>query len=107
MFTSMNKRIFASKEIELTDEGYFCNPDQWSREVATAIALEGGITLKEKHFQIFEFLRTRYQTGHSLTIRSVTHSGIVTTREFFELFPEAPMKMAIRLAGIPKPQGCF
>jgi tRNA 2-thiouridine synthesizing protein E len=93
--------------IRLSDEGFMEDPGHWNREVAQHLATKSGINLTEKHFLLLEFLRERHETGHSLTLRSVTHSGIITTRELFEIFPEAPLKTAIRLAGLPKPKGCF
>jgi tRNA 2-thiouridine synthesizing protein E len=94
-------------QIILTEEGFMEDPGLWTREIAHHLAHSLGLHLTERHFLLFEFLRERYSTGHSLTLRSVAHSGIVTTRELFEMFPEAPLKTAIRLAGLPKPKGCF
>jgi len=57
--------------------------------------------------EILEFIRDRFITGHSLSIRSIGNSGITNIKEFYYLFPGAPMKVAAKLAGVPKPAGCF
>ena len=103
----MKQKVIAGIPIDFSDDDHFVNPDQWTREIAGAIAMSEGLVLDLKHFEILEFLRERYFTGHSLTVKAVGNSGLTTIKEFYELFPGAPMKVAARLAGIPKPKGCF
>jgi len=38
----------------LNEEGYFTNPSQWTKEIASEIAKEEGITLTDQHFAIIE-----------------------------------------------------
>lgn len=94
-------------EIALSDEGYFEDPSQWNETVAHEYAAREGIEITLEHLAILEFLRERHFSGHSATIRSITQAGLADVKKLYELFPDAPIKTAIRLAGLPKPKGCY
>ena len=102
----MAQKIFAGVTVDVTDEGYFTNPAQWTREIATEIAREENIQLTDKHFEVLNFVRDRFTKGEALTIRSVGNSGIIDIKGFYGLFPGAPMKKAAKIAGISKPASC-
>ncbi len=102
----MPQKTYAGRTIEVNDEGYMTNPNEWTREIAIEMANEVGLTLTEKHFAVLEFLREKALAGENLTIRRVGSSGIVDIKEFYQLFPGGPLKLASRLAGIPKPTSC-
>jgi tRNA 2-thiouridine synthesizing protein E len=95
------------RKIELSEEGYFEDPSQWDETVAREYAAREGLALTTEHLAILEFLRERHFSGHSATIRSITQAGLADVKKLYELFPDAPIKTAIRLAGLPKPKGCF
>ena len=103
----MEKKEFAGVMIDVNEEGYMTNPDQWTEEIARAIALEEGIELIEQHFAVLDFIRKRVNAGDSLTIRSINKSGVVDTKTFYQLFPGAPLKKATKIAGVPKPTSCI
>jgi dissimilatory sulfite reductase related protein len=92
--------------IEVTDDGYFKNPSQWTEEIATEMAKKDNIELTKKHFEVLNFLREKSAEGVALSIRKVGKSGIVDIKEFYQLFPGGPLKVSSRLAGIPKPVSC-
>ena len=102
----MAQKIIAGVTVDVTDEGYFTNPAQWTREIAQEIAREENIQLTDKHFEVLNFVRDRFTKGEALTIRSVGNSGIIDIKGFYGLFPGAPMKKAAKIAGIPKPASC-
>jgi tRNA 2-thiouridine synthesizing protein E len=54
-----------------------------------------------------DFLRTRFNSGDALSIRSINHSGVIDVKTFYQLFPGAPLKKATKVAGIPKPVSCI
>lgn len=102
----MAQKTYAGVIIDVTDEGYFTNPSQWNKEVAIAIAKEEGIELTDKHFTVLEYLRDRFTKGEALSIRGINKSGIVDAKDFYQMFPGAPLKKSTKIAGIPKPESC-
>lgn len=102
----MAQKEYAGVMVEVNDEGYFENSNQWNKEVAAAIAKENNLELTDKHYQVMDFLRERVAKGEALTIRSIGKSGIVDIKGFYELFPGAPLKFATKLAGLKKPLSC-
>jgi len=102
----MAQKVYAGVSVEVNDEGYLTNPANWTREIAHAIAQEEEITLTDKHFAVLDFIRERTLKGDNLSLRSIGKSGIVDAKDFYALFPGAPLKKASRIAGIPKPSSC-
>jgi tRNA 2-thiouridine synthesizing protein E len=103
----MAQKEFAGKAIEVNEEGYMIKSEEWTKEIAVAIATEEGLELTEKHFAVLEFIRNRVNSGEALTIRSISKSGVVDTKDFYQLFPGAPLKKATKIAGVPKPTSCI
>ena len=93
-------------QIEVNDEGYLLNSDQWTDQIANEIAKEEGINLSDKHFEVISYLREKSLNDESLSLRRIGKSGIVDIKEFYQLFPGAPLKKASKIAGIPKPESC-
>lgn len=102
----MATKVYSGKNVEVTDEGFLIDPNQWTKEIALEIAKEEGIELNEKHLAVIEYLRKEYLAGKQLTIRAVGKSGIVDIKGLYELFPGGPLKKSSRIAGIPKPSSC-
>jgi tRNA 2-thiouridine synthesizing protein E len=102
----MKEKTIAGTTINFTDEGYFTEPQKWSKEIAIAYAKEDGIELTDKHLEVLEFIREKFFAGETLTIRSIGKSGIVDIKGFYKLFPGAPLKKASKYAGISKPTSC-
>jgi tRNA 2-thiouridine synthesizing protein E len=100
----------AGAAVEVNDEGFLVRPEQWTREIAIALAPEHGIaTLTDRHWTVLEFMRKEYfEKGTGPTVRILGKSSGVSVKELYELFPQGgPAKTAARLAGIPKPKGCI
>src|SRR6187200_2812863 len=103
----MNKEI-AGTTVDVNEEGYLTNMSQWNESIAAAIAVEEGIgPLTDAHMKVIRYLRAQQAAGAALTIRSMGKSGVVTTKELYDLFPGGPLKKASKIAGIPKPVGCI
>jgi tRNA 2-thiouridine synthesizing protein E len=66
------------KSLEVDEEGYLSDLNQWEPEVATIMA---------------------HQDGHDLTDKG-------NSKYLYELFPYGPAKQACKYAGLPKPTGC-
>ncbi len=82
-------------------------PDEWSREIASAIAKDEGIAeLTPSHWKVIEFCRQSASGGKSPTLRQITSGIGITTKEMFALFPKGPAKKVAHIAGLGKPEGC-
>jgi dissimilatory sulfite reductase related protein len=89
-------------------EGFLTDPQQWSDDVATAIAREAGIELTPRHWQVVRFMRQTYlETGQAPSIRTLGKASGVSVKELYALFPKGPAKLAAKIGGIPKPHGCI
>jgi TusE/DsrC/DsvC family sulfur relay protein len=63
--------------------------------------------LTDAHMKVIRYLREQQAKGAALTIRGMGKSGVVTTKELYDLFPGGPLKKSSKIAGIPKPVGCI
>lgn len=105
----MSTATLAGVEVQLNDEGFFVDAQQWTREMAMELARQDGIDpLTDKHWQVIDFMRAEYfAKGTGPTVRVLGKASGVSVKELYELFPKGPAKMAARIAGIPKPKGCI
>ena len=102
----MATKTYAGVNVDVTDDGYLTDPSQWNKDIAAEIAKEEGIELSDKHFEVFDYLRSQNDKGVQLTIRAVGKSGITDIKGLYTLFPGGPLKKSSRIAGIPKPTSC-
>lgn len=102
----MAQKTIAGNNVDVDQEGYLENPDQWTKEIAGEIANDIGIELTDKHFEVIDYLREQHAQGTQLTIRKVGKSGITDIKGLYKLFPGGPLKYSSKIAGIPKPTSC-
>jgi len=105
----MASATYAGVSVEVTDDGFFANPEQWTERMAPEIAaLEGIGPLTEDHWGVNKFMRSEYlEKGSGPTVRVLGKTSRVSVKELYRLFPEGPAKVAAKIAGIPKPRGCI
>ena len=98
----------AGVTVDVNEEGYMTDPQQWTRPIGEAIAADLGIApLTDKHWQLIEFLQKDYaEQGQMPTIRRVKNAGGIPIKELYELFPGGPLKKSSKIAGLPKPASC-
>ena len=98
----------AGKDVDVNDEGYLTDMNQWTREMAPVLAAPLGIAqLTDRHWAVIDWLRGQVANGVELTIRKVGSSGVVDIKEFYALFPGGPLKNACKIAGLKKPTTCL
>jgi TusE/DsrC/DsvC family sulfur relay protein len=104
----MVAKSFVGSTVQVNEEGFMTNPNEWNREIAIEIAKEEGITeLTPTHWQIIDYCRkTAATSGKSPTIRQITIGSGVTTKDLFNLFPKGPAKKVAKISGLGKPEGC-
>lgn len=97
---------FNAKQIEVNEEGYLLDLAQWDREVGLALAEEEEIEMTDRHWEVITYLQNEFKEGVALSIRKIKNSDVVSIKEFYDLFPGGPLKIASKIAGIPKPASC-
>jgi TusE/DsrC/DsvC family sulfur relay protein len=104
----MQAHEYAGHVIQLNDEGFLTDSSQWTPEIGEAIAKDVGVwPLGERHWAVITFCREdAAREGQSPGMRRIAKNSGVTMKELYELFPKGPGKLAARIAGLPKPQGC-
>ena len=104
----METLVLAGQSVEVNEEGFLVNPGDWNKEIAIDIARQEGIDeLTDAHWKVIEFCRQRAtETGSAPTLRQITTSSDITTKELFALFPKGPAKKVAKISGLGKPEGC-
>ncbi len=103
----MLTRSIAGQAVHVNEEGFLTVSDEWTREIALAIAQEEGIPeLTPAHWKVIEWCREHAVNGRSPTLRQITEGTGISTKEMFALFPKGPAKKVARIAGLGKPEGC-
>jgi TusE/DsrC/DsvC family sulfur relay protein len=105
----MPTATLAGTTVELNEEGFFTDPDQWTEAMAPELAAAEGIDeLTDGHWQIIHFMRAEFAAkGTGPTVRALGKTSGVSVKELYQLFPKGPAKVAAKVAGIPKPRGCI
>lgn len=101
------ERTIAGKTIQVNEEGYMTDFSQWDQSVGEALATEAGLKLSPKHWEVISYIQNEYKNEVPLSIRKIGKSNVVDIKTFYELFPNAPLKTATKIAGIPKPASCI
>lgn len=103
------------RRIELDNEGFLRNLDDWSPEVARLLAHKESLELTKEHFEIIELLRCFYaefelSPAMRVLIKQVSQKlgkDKASSLYLMTLFPGSPAKLASKIAGLPKPTNCL
>ncbi|MBK8087985.1 MAG: TusE/DsrC/DsvC family sulfur relay protein [Chitinophagaceae bacterium] len=101
------EKTIAGKTITVNEEGYLTDFSQWDEKVGEELAAEANISLTPRHWEVVKYLQNEQKNQVALSIRRIGKSGLVDIKEFYALFPHAPLKTATKIAGIPKPASCI
>ena len=104
----MTTRDVAGKTVQVNDEGFMTDPNEWDKEIAVVIASEEGITeVTDEHWKVINYCRdVGMDSGSAPTLRNITNGAGVSTKELFGLFPKGPAKKVAKISGLGKPEGC-
>ena len=102
------------KQIEVDEEGYLSNLNDWEKDIAEVMAKEDNIELSDDHWEIINFLREYYEEYQIAPAVRVLTKAVGkklgkdkgNSKYLYELFPYGPGKQACKFAGLPKPTGC-
>ncbi len=104
----------AGKNIEVDEDGYLVNLEDWSEEVANSLAASEQVEMSPNHWEVVNFLREYYQEYKIAPMIRILTKEIGkklgkdkgNTKYLYELYPGGPAKQACKIAGLPKPTGC-
>ncbi|MDM8568477.1 TusE/DsrC/DsvC family sulfur relay protein [Thiotrichales bacterium HSG1] len=98
--------------VESDANGYLVEIDDWSEDVAKAIAAQEGIEdVTQRHWDVINYLRDEYinNAGNQPNMRKMTKvmqttwgDKKVDAKAIYELFPAGPSKQAGKIAGLPE-----
>ena len=98
-------------EIATTETGFLENIEDWSEDVALAIAAEEQLELSPRHWDLINFLRDEYinNGGNQPNTRNLVKAmsktwddKSVNAKTLYDLFPGDPSKQGGRIAGLPE-----
>ena len=100
------------KTIEANEKGYLINIDDWTEEVAKAMAAQDGIEeLTQRHWDVINYLRDEYinNAGNQPNMRNLVkamqklwNDKKVDAKTLYELFPQSPDKQGSKISGLPE-----
>lgn len=95
-------------KINVDEDGFMEEPEQWNEKVALALASTEGVdNLTENHWKVINYLRDYYQKyGIAPMIRKLCKETGFSLKEIYDMFPSGPAKGACKVAGLAKPTGC-
>jgi tRNA 2-thiouridine synthesizing protein E len=95
-------------KIEVDEDGFMQEPEQWNEAVAKALATTEGVdNLTDEHWKLVHYLREYYlKFGIAPMIRKLCKETGFPLKKVYELFPSGPAKGACKVAGLAKPTGC-
>ena len=103
----MPMATIAGHEVQINDEGFLTEYDEWSEAIASELAANVGIEMTDDHWALIKWLREDFkEKGETATTRRVQTVGGFPTKQQFALFPKKPAKKMAYIAGLPKPHGC-
>ncbi len=100
-------KTFAKIKVNVNEEGYLTDFNQWTKEIGTEIAKEQKIEMTDKNWKVIDYIHDKFKKEEALSIRGIKKSGVVDIKEFYQLFPGGPLKKATMIAGVPKPKSCI
>lgn len=97
----------AGVEVDVNEEGFMTNPDQWSEAIGAELATNIGVEMTDEHWKLIRWLREDFAAKkETATTRRVQTVGGWPTKQQFTMFPKKPAKKMAYIAGLPKPAGC-
>ena len=103
----MPTATIAGYDVQINDEGFLTEYDEWNEEIGAVLAENIGVTMTDEHWALIKWLRADYkEKGETATTRRVQTVGGFPTKQQFQMFPKKPAKKMSYVAGLPKPHGC-
>ncbi|MCB1582702.1 MAG: TusE/DsrC/DsvC family sulfur relay protein [Marinicella sp.] len=96
------------------NHGHLVDSNTWNEQIAIALAKTDGIELGEDHWLVINAVRDIYQlTGETPPMRLLIKElnkrieTEINSRFLYRLYPDGPVRLASKHAGLPKPKHCM
>lgn len=97
--------------IDIDNEGFLLDPDDWSEELALAIASQFELELSDQHNEIISFIRSYFQASETVPearkvlkhMKKLWGAELATRKYLYRLFPHGYGQAACKIAGMRKP----
>ncbi|PKM45270.1 MAG: sulfurtransferase TusE [Gammaproteobacteria bacterium HGW-Gammaproteobacteria-1] len=111
----MGTMTAGGKTVEVDEEGYLVNINDWNRDIAVELAKSENVEMTDSHWEVIDFLREYYNEYQIAPAVRVLTKAIGkklgpekgNSKYLYELFPYGPAKQACKIGGLPKPTGCI
>lgn len=105
----------AGRRIGLDNNGHLADPGDWSEAVGRELAAADGIELGSDHWWLIRFVRDYHERyGMPPLMRIVVAElaaqrgpDTASSRFLYRLFPDGPIRLACKYAGLPEPDSCI
>ncbi len=96
--------------VATNEKGYLEDVNDWSEDVAKALAEAEGIELGERHWDVINYLREEYleNRGNQPNTRTIIKAMSaqwgekIKSSDLYALFPLDPSKQGGKIAGLPE-----
>ena len=103
------------KNIPLDKNGHLLDYHLWNKEIANLLSLEDNFPLNNNHWKIINlvrkiYLETKTSPPMRLLIKAIKVNlpeEMANSRYLYQLFPDGPVRLACKYAGLPKPKHCL
>ena len=101
----MAQLTYPGGSVELDDNGFLINPEEWNEDVARAMAVREGIEeLDEEMMEVIRFMRSYYKKFNAFPILNYVCKNLDQPRDCVSDEFINPEK-AWKIAGLPKLEG--
>ena len=110
-----NSMIVGAHTLELDNDGNLANLDDWSVEVAVALARQADVDLTPAHWEILHLMRAFHARRGIAPVMRILVKLVENelgpekgnSLYLLKLFPGSPARVASRIAGLPRPANCI
>lgn len=97
--------------IAFTASGFLENIEDWSEAIAEQIAMQEGVVLTDRHWDLISFLRDEFlnNAGNQPNTRNIVKAmskkwgdKSINAKSLYDLFPGDPSKQAGKIGGLPE-----
>ena len=101
--------------IEFDDNGHLKDFKIWTQTIGQQMAQADDFELSDKHWQLIFLMREIYEKTETSppmrlfikAIRLNIDEKIANSRYLYQLFPDGPIRLTCKYAGLPKPKHCL